>query len=267
MELLSLLTVEEVAPGSHVSWVVDDESVFARAGGDFLDAAAAADEKAIYFGPKDIRSYAELRARAAVAADPLVDFLAGGPLEGEAMFRMFREQLAAARAEGFRNLRLLADMDWLLPLAPTAEDIIDFELLLDRETRALGGTIVCAYRARSFDVARLVGAACVHPVNVGASDQPEFQLVADGAGWQLSGEVDVVSAGRFHAAITAALREGDAVVDASRLQFMDVAGMRSFADAAASARHVRVVGARTVVRRCWSAASFDRVAARVEFVS
>ena len=259
--------LHDVVPGSHACWVVDADDDFHAAGLEFLGRAAETGEKAVYFGPRDSEPYRALRNEVALAADPRLDFLSGGTLDPAAMFRMFADTTAAARTEGHRGLRLLADMDWLLPLGPTADDIVGFELRLDREARSLGATIVCAYRSRSFDVPAITGAGCVHPVTVGERHQPEFRLVADERGWRLSGEVDLVTADLFQSAITTAVAGGDSVVDASGLEFIDVAGMRAFARAARSARGVRVVDAPAAVRRCWCAASFDQLAPNVEFVA
>ena len=104
---------------------------------------------------------------------------------------MFEEQSTRARSEGYRGLRLVADMDWLLPAAPTTDELVAFELWLDRHVPRLGATIVCAYRETSFDTDVLGGAGCVHPLGAG-SEAPQFKLVAGDAGsWRLVGEVDI----------------------------------------------------------------------------
>jgi anti-anti-sigma factor len=121
----------------------------------------------------------------------------------------------------------------------------------DRHASRFGATIVCAYRTRSFDRTVLNGALCVHPMGVGEDSSTQFKLVAgDDGSWRLSGEVDVAVASQFKTAITTAATAGPCVVDASKLDFLDVSGMRQLAEAARTAGvAVRVIGAPPVVRR------------------
>lgn len=157
----------ELPAGSHVCWVVDDQAAYDRSAADLLSGGAALNQKLGAFGPEGSDSLAAVGAGAAITADPHVAFLDRGPLSPDTMFARFREQSALAREEGFDGLRVMADMDWLLPGRPTTASIIGFELLLDRVVDELGATVVCAYRCSSFDTEAITGALAVHPTALG----------------------------------------------------------------------------------------------------
>ena len=256
--------LDAVRPGRHVCWIYDDDATYVDVGAEILRAAAATGEKPVVFGPDRSATRAALAACAAMAADPRVDFLGSGPLDPAAMYAMFHDETASARREGFAGIRLVADMDWLLPTEPTAADVVAFELLLDRHARELDATIVCAYRRTSFAPDVLEGACCVHPFDTGAGEAPPFRLVAgDGGSWRLAGEVDIGSADPFAAAITTIAAADPACrVDVSDLAFIDVHAMATIARRAGDA-DVHLTGASSIFRRSWQIAGFGTDAPRV----
>jgi anti-anti-sigma factor len=255
--------------GRHVCWVVTDDATYREGATALLADGRALGEQTIVFGPENSAARQALTTLAAVSADPAIDVLHGGPLEPESMFTMFRDRFAQAGADGHQGLRLIADMDWLLPLQPAAADIVGFELLLDRLVSELGATIVCAYRTATFDTDAITGALCVHPTAVGVEDDPLFQLVAaDPRQWRLAGEVDLAVAAPFAAALTTAARDDECVLDVAELGFIDVAGMRTIADAArTSGATMCLRGASASLRRRWELAGFDAYAPNVELVA
>ncbi|MDX6287123.1 MAG: hypothetical protein QOG53_2608 [Frankiales bacterium] len=252
--------------GDHVCWLVDDAETYAESAATILAGAHALRQKPVAFGPEGSPALMQLEPMAAIAADPYVKFLDRGPFVPETMLVMFREQSALARAEGYDGLRLVADMDWLLSGQPTIDAIIGFELLLDRVVAELGATVVCAYRRSSFDTDALVGALAVHPVAC-PDDSPQFRFVnGDGQSWQLSGELDLAVAPMFAAAFRAAATQSPCVVDISRLAFIDVAGMRTIAEAGRETHGVQLRGASSTVRRVWQMTGFDEFAPMVQLV-
>jgi anti-anti-sigma regulatory factor len=258
-----------VAPGSHVCWIVRDPATYVERAAVILGQAQEFDEKPVLFGPDGNHDREALAPLAAVVADPGRAFLEGERLDPEVIRRVFREQMAEARTEGYSGVRVVADMDWLCAAGPSTADIVGFELLLDRYVGELGATVVCAYREQSFDVEALAGALCVHPVGAGYGSPPPFRLVDAAEGWwRLSGEVDLADAAILDAGLSSAARAGPVRIDASTLEFADVAGLRAIASAARAADPVpiRIAGARAVVRRSWQLAGFADLAPQVEFV-
>jgi hypothetical protein len=107
-------------------------------------------------------------------------------------------------------VRVIADMDWLLPAKPTTEAIVDFEVLLDRVVAELDATVVCAYRSSSFSRETIRDVLAVHPTWFGHDEEPRFGFVSAGPdGWRLSGEVDLAVRSASAAALNAASSLGD----------------------------------------------------------
>jgi anti-anti-sigma regulatory factor len=252
--------------GSHVCWVVDDDAGYRERAATLLDDGKAAGQKTAVFGPSTSAALAELRSAAAIVADPYVDFLERGPLEPERMFAMFCEQSARARDEGYDGVRVVADMDWLLPAWPSRSAIIEFELLLDRVVSELDATVLCAYRRSSFDDSAIDGVLCVHPQWTGHRDEPPFCLVArDPHTWELCGEVDATVLPEFTSVLATATMQGPRVIDAAGLEFIDVAGMRAIARTARAAdATIELRRTRTSLRRYWRLAGFDEFAPAVK---
>jgi len=257
-----------LGPGSHVCWVVDDPAGYLEVAARVLADGAAAGQRTVAIGPAGGAALAFLGEMADAAVDPHAAFLGGGPLIPEVMLGAFRELSARARAEGLRGLRIMADMDWLLPAQPATDAIVAFELLLARVVLELDLTVVCAYRRASFDIDAITSALCVHPAAAGVEEPPPFRLTASGSRmWRLSGEVDFAVAESFAAAVTAAGADSPCIVDASGLEFIDVAGMREIARARRKGRGNLVLrGAPARVRRAWELAGFHEEAPGVEFV-
>jgi anti-anti-sigma factor len=212
---------------------------------------------------------------AAIAVDPWVEFLDRGPVDIQVISAMFRQQTALAREAGHQGVRVVADMDWLLASKPSNEDIVAFELLLDRVVTELGATVVCAYRANSFSPELFDGVLAVHPTCLGHADGPQFRFVAgDPAGrqlsglvaagpvdWRLSGEVDVAVRSAFATALRATALHGTCVIDVTDLEFIDVAGMRLLAEhALIHGVGVYLRGASPTLRRAWQLCGFDELA-------
>jgi anti-anti-sigma factor len=253
--------------GDHVCWTVGDPLRYRELAGACLLEGRRAGQKTLVFGPADSADLQALRGTAVVALDPYLAFLKEGPLDPSAMFAAFREQTAISRKEGYSGLRVVADMDWMLPAKPTSKDVIAFELLLDRVVHELGATVVCAYRHGSFDEEAIMGVTCVHPHGC-ESETPQFSLTAgeQGCNWRLSGEIDMAVASAFSAAFSAAAQES-CVIDITAVKFIDVAGMRTIA-AAIGAADIRVElrGARPALARCWQLVGFDQTVPNVELL-
>lgn len=250
----------------HSCLVVDEDCDYAEVAAAFLSESDVRNEKSVTFGPQDSPAQQGLRQIAAMAADPYVDVLGRGQLEPERMFAMFRDEAAKARDEGYSRLRVAADMDWLLPATGGRDDVLRFEVLLDRVVSEVDATVLCAYRRASFSPDAILGMVCTHPATVGHGDWEPFKLIAGDDGcWILSGELDVSSSFVLVPALKATASE-QWVVDASGLAFTDVSGMRAIAAAAHDAdRTLHLRGASERLKRCWRFAGFDRVSSRVVF--
>jgi anti-anti-sigma regulatory factor len=258
----------DLAGAAHVCWIVDDHASYVDQARALLARDRGAGRKPVAFGPQGT-AREELGSVATVSLDPHLAILDGGPLQPEKMLAAFREQTAVARSEGFGGLCVVADMDWLLPINPTTDDIVTFEALLDQVVAELDATVVCAYRRSSFDPATIAGTLSVHPHDVGSDEAPQFRLVAgEGGAWNLCGEIDRAVTSHFAAALAAVLFQPGCVIDVTNLAFIDVLGMGTIAEATCSSKaDVQLRGASRTWQRNWHLAGFDDLAPTVQLLA
>lgn len=258
------LDLDQLPVAGHVSWKVPDHEAYLTGVDRLLALAEERDQKAVLFGPGASSAPAGLKRHPVACADPRTAFLGGSSLVPAAMLSAVAQQAELARREGYSGLMVIADMDWLLPLEPTDDEIVSFELLLDQRVRGLAATVVCAYRGGSFGEQLLTTLACVHPVHVGPQPPP-FRLVGGTTtSWCLSGEVDFGGSDYFGAALRAAASCGKCDLDVSGLEFMDASGMRVMAQEA-SGLTIRLSGARGIVRRSWQVSGFANETPTLQF--
>jgi MEDS: MEthanogen/methylotroph, DcmR Sensory domain len=266
-----LADLGHVGRGSHVCYVADSAARLAEWTAACMAGGAELGEKLVKFVPQidtARRDEVMIGAVRATMVDPRVAFLGSGGLEEGAMLAAFREMAAAARREGYRGLRVFADMDWLLPAPPGRERLTAFEQLLDRVVTELEATVVCAYRTDSFAPETLAEVAAVHPATAGTVPvEPGFRCwnVADGV-WELAGEVDYLTVELFTRVLRTAA-EGASVLclTVTDLSFIDVAGMRAIAQLAADRPELELVidGAGELLSECWALLDLGRRLDRV----
>jgi hypothetical protein len=86
--------------GSHMCWVLNEEAWYGDLAAGYLGEGEDPGQKTIVFGPESSGDLVALGEIAKTAIAPHVAFLEGRSLEPQAMFAIFREQSAIARAEG-----------------------------------------------------------------------------------------------------------------------------------------------------------------------
>jgi len=252
-----------------VCCVADSAAQFATWTAQCLEEGAASGQKLFRFGPQ--KSWEDEAETAAVRfVDPYVTVLHEGPLDPDAMFAMFRRETAAARREGYRGLRLVADMDWLLPASPSPAELTAFELLLDAVVAELDATVVCAYRRAHFGGEAVTEMVAVHPILVGGPTvDPGFRLwnVTPGV-WEVTGELDAFNAEPFKRALsTAAEGHGALRLRAAALTFVAVAGLRAITQVMLAQPDLRLIieDASVSLQECWRVLGLAGQLPTVEF--
>ncbi len=243
MEILPDAAIGDLGVSGHVCWLVSDPGAYDGLAAALLAEGDGQGERTVAFGPG--------------ALDP------GTPA---AIVSLIRELAAKALADGYGGLRVVADMDCILPLHLSTADIVAFELQLDRLLSELDATVVCAYRRSSFDTKAIAGALAVHPVQLGSGPRAPFRFVAGPQRhWRLSGEVDMSMREAFAAACGTAATLGDCVIDVTGLSFIDISGMRAIAlGARAAGDAIRLHGASADLRRFWDICGFKDFAPEVQ---
>ncbi|MCP2258514.1 STAS domain-containing protein [Streptoalloteichus tenebrarius] len=271
--------LDSLRPGDHVGWIVDSAEEYDRLSRWCLADGARCGDKLFVLGARTDDVCAAHLPEHLTLPHPRHDaFDAFDAFDAEAMGRVFARETAAACHEGYRGVRVLADMEWLLdhPPTPPLETLVDFEVRLGRLVAEVGAIMVCAYRTRRFDPLTVAQVMCVHGLELGA-DRPDrgFRMWSSGNDvWEVHGEVDLSNAAAFRAALDTALahsgapareRTGARVATVrlrlSGLRFIDVTGMRTLALAAQSHRPgVRLVvqAAPRKFRRWWELLGYDQ---------
>lgn len=259
----ALGVLDALVPADHVCWAVDDGDDYDAIAASWLAEGAETGDKVVYFGPEASLGGAPSHG---AAFDPRVAFLGGGPLDPAAMLGMFRREAAKAEAEGFRALRVLADMDWVAGLS-TDDELTAFELRLDATVNELGAIVVCAYRSGTYAPEHVAALSSVHPLHCGTSAHHlGFRVWNNGrAHWHLDGEVDCFGADALGVALRSAATDGPMRLCLDGLRFADVAAMRAIATAARSADvRIRLERPSDTFVRCWSLLGYDTSASSVE---
>jgi hypothetical protein len=116
--------------GSHVCWLVDEPAAYPATARALLAEAGRLGQKPVLVAPAFSAALAELEPASAMIADPRAAFLGEGPFDPGPVIALFRGLSGTARAEGYQGLRIVADMDWLLPEPSPVEAIAVFLLTL-----------------------------------------------------------------------------------------------------------------------------------------
>lgn len=269
----TLAELDRLTGGEHVGWVVRERGQFRDAVARCLLEGALAGQKPFLFEPDEsgpIESLRRLPDRSTVTAiDPAREFFSAGTLNAQAMYRVLRRQASLATAQGYRGLRVVADMNWLLDTELTGRDIARFEQGLDEVAADTGATIVCAYWWRSARAADLAEVMSVHPHGFGSVPQDlGFRIWTSGADrWHLAGQVDLRSAQAFPAALAAAAEGRHRLrLECAGLDFIDVGGIRAIAKlASGTSVRITVEAAGETLRRCWRLTGWESELRNVEF--
>ncbi|WUH89293.1 MEDS domain-containing protein [Streptomyces sp. NBC_00433] len=265
----SVASLGRVGIGDHVCWVVPRPGDFQHAARGYLSDGTDQGDKIMVVGSSS-PAWLEFHDPHGLLVDPVV--VPGGVAWGvDALVSLVRQEAETADRQGFRALRVLADMDRIWPADITAEQVADQELRLDALTGGSGAMMVCAYTGPGFAPKVLEQAASVHPHFAGHSARPpSFQIFNEAADcWRVSGVVDADGAGAFRVAVTGLLRTFATLrLRCDGLQLMDAAGMRTLAEAAAAlpGRKIVLERANPTVRRCWELLGYDDPAVPAELV-
>ncbi|MFF3645295.1 MEDS domain-containing protein [Streptomyces sp. NPDC002564] len=245
--------IHEVGHGHHLCLPFDDEDERQRLVGAYLSAGLDRGERLSYFS--DLRPVPDVLAwleKAGVPATAAAEsgqltvataedaYLTAGRFDPDAAVAKLHRTVRSALAAGFAGLRVSGEMSWALRDAQGAGLLEEYETKVNRVFAGRRASAICQYDTRRFGAARVASLDRRHPGIVGLAPlhtSPTLHLVPAFQAGQLclrvEGEVDYHTADVFAAALrTVARRPGDVRVDMSRLDFIDLSGMRILAQAA-----------------------------------
>ncbi|TQN42640.1 STAS domain-containing protein [Blastococcus colisei] len=272
-----LTEIQEADAADHVCWVYgEDDAAFGRAVRRFLAAGLERGERLLAIGERVLDSIGTdgdgfSGAAALISRGALRTFTTAQAYEATGQFaaaeqRTFYDAATrAAIADGYTGLRVVADVSDLAADPLTRPRLVQWEHLADGFiAEGAGFTAMCAYSAGLTDEA-LADVATVHPLVHAPAGPPPFQVFFDDRHIAVSGSVDTFSADRL-ARVLASSPVGaqGAVLDVSRVEFMDVAASRVIARWAlhldAHSLLLDVRGASPVLRRMWHVLALGELA-------
>lgn len=261
----------------HLCWVHDgdDDASFDDAVRTFLAGGLARGERLLCVGERVID---RVRAGAEPFADvdPLVSagslqlmtvaeaYAATGDFTAEHQFAFYDAATRRALDEGYAGLRVVAELTALAADPALREELVRWEHLADQYiAQGPGMTAMCAY-SRVLPVAALADVSSAHPAFHSPTAAPQFHVFFDDHRVALAGSVDLSEADRLARLLADSPTGPTAVLDLSRLEFVDVAGCRAIARWAGALRArgvpVEIRGASRLVRRVWQVLALDEVA-------
>lgn len=226
----------------HVAWAHEGTADFRRGLCSFLAEGLAADHQLLYVAP---RGEAEMLADVAGLADP-AGLLDSGrltivpvlrrtseftPAEAATMMQGLRNRVAHALAAGYRGFRMASEVTPTLATDEDAAAQLRFECVVDQITAGLPMVTLCAVDRATVGGPPEQALFALHHLRSGSGgvDAPWLNAV-DADTWVLRGQVDLLNAGAFRAALAAlpAATRGTSIhIWVDQLEFIDIAGLRA----------------------------------------
>lgn len=245
-------------PGDHLCWVYDDPGRFAtdvvaflREGldhGERIAVVADAPVADTLVALRPLGDVDELVRHGTLAVSSATGTYAGHHAPAESQVDRYAAMTEAALTDGYRGLRVAADITPLVTDPAGRRAFARYEHLIDRYMADHPFTALCGYDERVVgDYAGEV--AHLHPAG-NRADLP-FRLISGRAGSvRVAGEVDALSAAAFRSALGHVVEPDAALllVDGAELTFIDHRGLFALAEAAPHVELVtRFSGAATLV--------------------
>jgi hypothetical protein len=274
----SLDTVPRAGAADHVCWVHDgdDDATFDDAVRAFLAGGLERGERLLCVGERVIDSVRkeappftgvdELLAAGTLGLMTMSEaYAATGEFSAERQFAFYDKATRRAVAEGYAGLRVVAELTSLAADPQRRDELLRWEHLADRYmVTGPGMSALCAYRG-DLPVDALADVASVHPAASAPPGMSQFRVFFDDDRVVIAGNVDLSGADRLARLLADSPAVPAAVLDLSRLDFVDVAGSRAIARWAGGLRArgvpVEILGASRLFRRIWDVLHFDAVAA------
>ncbi len=90
--------------------------------------------------------------------------LRGGRFDKEAMMTLLEETLRGAKADGFGQTRVWANMEWALEEFPGVEDLVEYETRVNYFLPRYDDLVVCTYDLTRFGASIVVDILRTHPL-------------------------------------------------------------------------------------------------------
>lgn len=269
-------TIDRLQAGDHVCWAFDDDASLLDPTARFVSTGIDAGEKVLcYLERLDTDELLRRLTRQGINASSAIShgqvqlrtatesYLSTGWFRPDEVLEGWRVELQHARDEGYRKVRVIADMSWAFrpERVSGAERLAWYEAQANRVFVGGDATVVCLYDRRRVDADELdriamahLGSSLTH-LNGGPWPQLRMLHTSDPPGLRIVGEADLATREALLAVVTGLARDLAAddhpiTVDVSELSFADGGAAQALMCAARSApAGMRVVGASATLAR------------------
>jgi ABC-type transporter Mla MlaB component len=257
-----------VERADHVCWAYADDASFEEAALRFLTDGLAAGDRLMWVGDGaadrlrgsagPLAAVDRLTAGGALALVSVGDgYAASDGISPDEQFAFYDAATRAAIADGYRGLRVVAEITPLAADPRHLPDLLRWEHLADDFVASGSGfTALCAYRSDLLPAEAIADVASVHPVSHAEGSSAAFRIWFEDGALLLAGDVDRFTADRLARLLATTHVDGPVVtLDLSRLHFIDLAGVRVVARWAGElhgrSAQLALVGAPRLFRRMW----------------
>lgn len=255
-------------PSEHACWGYSSDAARVRAACEWLTDGLRQGYRAVYIADASADDIvAELaaipdrdaklagRALVVVSTGDLYDLSA--PIDAPAQLAVYNRAVEQAIRDGYRGLRVAADITVLIEDPARRPAHIHWEQVADRYISQRPLAPLCMYdRRRVSDIDAVAGC---HPLH-GPAAVPFALYAAQPHGAAAAGEIDLASHDTFRDVLTGQ-PESDRVIDMSGLTFLDARAAwllhSHLVDRRAAGHPVVLTDASPLVRRVWDVAGFD----------
>jgi anti-anti-sigma factor len=261
--------LDRLVPGDHVCWAVDDDHVRMEATAAFVRQGLSQHHRIRYCGDapdavltalvaRGIDAAAAIRSGQLTAVTAEESYLAGGVFDPEAALLQWKPLADAARAAGYRALRVLGDMSWATRSIAGRDRLFWYEAQVNRVILDTGAIVVCAFDKRLFEPSELRRLTWQHPAAVSTGFPYDERLslrirrTHDPVGVRLTGEADLSNRHALRTVfqhLFADARCAEVTVDVSGLLFADRAAARVMVQAGSGPGKLRLVGCSPALAR------------------
>jgi hypothetical protein len=240
--------VRRLGPHDHVCWGFDDGAAFRAAAVSFLDAGLELGQRVWYVGAPDDGVYSALTGArpGARALVPVDGQYVTETVDPGAQVRVYATAVEDAVAAGFTGLRVATDVTDLVRQPAQLDAFTRYEHRVDHLMADSPFSAMCAYHREVLGAGALAELASMHPAATAAATT--FRLYASsspGCAAAIGGELDLASGVLLQLVLDRAELvpvDGELVLDASELTFVDAARLAVIAD------HALRLGATLVLR-------------------
>ena len=257
-----------VERGDHVCWAYDDDAAFEHAAVRFLSEGLARGDRLLWVGDGaedrlrrssgPLADVGGLTGRGALQVLSVADgYAAAGPFAPERQLEFYDAATRRAIDEGYRGLRVVAEITSLAADETKRAQLLSWEHLADDfVAHGPGFSALCAYRRDLLPAETVADVVSLHPVAHADGAATAFRVWFDEDALRLAGDVDAFGAGRLARLLASTHADAPLVtLDLTEVAFIDLAGVRAIASwaqqLAGSDRRLVLRGASRLFRRMW----------------